>query len=145
MIGFGESIGLFYKNYVNFNGRATRAEYWWPTLMQVIVYVVLIVAFFFIFEDPGFESSEGVETGALIVAIIGSLFFLVNLLPGISVKVRRFHDLNLTGWLVFVFLVVNIVFPIVEFGRMIWFAFLGTNGPNQYGPDPHRNDADVFG
>lgn len=145
MIGFGEAIGLFYKNYVNFNGRSTRAEYWWPTLMQVIIYLVLIVVFFFMFEAPEMESAEGVETGASFIILIGTLFFFVNLLPGISLKVRRFHDLDQTGWLVLVFWGANIFVPVVELARMIWFAFLGTNGPNKYGPDPHIIEADIFG
>ena len=29
MIGFGAAIQLGFKNYINFRGRATRAEYWW--------------------------------------------------------------------------------------------------------------------
>ena len=73
------------------------------------------------------------------------LFYLVNLIPGIAVKVRRFHDLGQTGWLVLVFWAVNLIVPFAEFGRMIWFAFQGEQGSNQYGPDPLANDADIFG
>ena len=29
MVGFTEAISLGFKNYINFRGRATRAEYWW--------------------------------------------------------------------------------------------------------------------
>ena len=28
-VAFGEAIGLGFKNYFKFSGRATRAEYWW--------------------------------------------------------------------------------------------------------------------
>lgn len=144
MISFGSAIGLFYKNYVNFKGRATRAEYWWPTLMQTVVYIVLIVAFFTAFESDKMETTDGVETGSFIVFIIGLIFYLVNFLPGLTVKVRRFHDLNQTGWLVLVFWAANFVVPLVEFARMIWFAFPGMAWSNQYGPDPHTNNADIF-
>ena len=143
-MGFGEAIGLFYKNYVNFEGRASRAEYWWPTLMQVIIYTALIFPFFFAFGVEDLETTDGVEHGALIVLVIGVLFYLVNFLPGLSIKVRRFHDLEQTGWLVLVFWAVNIFVPLAEFARMIWFAFPGTNGSNHYGPDPYGYDAEIF-
>ena len=145
MIGFGESIGLFYKNYVNFEGRATRAEYWWPTLMQAIIYTLLLIAFIAFVSMKNIESDDEFGTGALIILGIGALFYLVNLIPGIAVKVRRFHDLGQTGWLVLVFWAVNLIVPFAEFGRMIWFAFEGEQGSNQYGPDPLANDADIFG
>ncbi|MEP3655501.1 MAG: DUF805 domain-containing protein [Litorimonas sp.] len=145
MIGFGEAIGLFYKNYVNFEGRASRAEYWWPTLMQIIVYVALFIAFALVVGFDEYEASGGNEAAALALMGAGFLFALVNLLPGIAVKVRRFHDLDQTGWLVLVFWGANIFIPLVEFARMIWFAFPGTDGPNQYGPDPYGYDADIFG
>lgn len=145
MIGLGESIRLFYKNYVNFEGRATRAEYWWPTLMQVIIYTGLCIIFVAMVVSGDWESNEGVETGGLIILIIGALFYLINLLPGIAVKVRRFHDLDQTGWLVLVFWAVNIFVPLAEIARMIWFAFPGEQRSNQYGPDPYGYDADIFG
>ena len=145
MVGFGEAIGLFYKNYVNFEGRATRAEYWWPTLMQTVVYTSLFVTFFSAggFEETG--SVPGSDLASLAIMGGGALFYLINFFPRVTVKARRFHDLGQTGWLVLVFWAVNIFVPLAEFARMIWFAFLGTGGTNQYGLDPHGYDADIFG
>ncbi len=145
MMGFGTAISLFYKNYVNFEGRASRAEYWWPLLMQLIIYTALIIAFVTLSGTEEFAADGDVDSVSLAIIFAGILFWLVNLLPGISVKVRRFHDLDQTGWLVLVFWAVNIFVPLVEFGRMIWFAFPGTTGPNQYGPDPHEDHTEVFG
>jgi len=145
MTSFGEAITLFYKNYVNFQGRASRAEYWWPTLMQVVIYTGLIIGFVSLVGSENYEASGDINNSAMIILITGVLFALVNFLPGLSLKVRRFHDLDQTGWLVLVFWGVNLFFPLVEFGRMLWFAFPGTDGPNQYGSDPYWNDAEVFG
>ena len=144
MIGLGDSIRLFYRNYVNFEGRATRAEYWWPTLMQVVIYMVLLFVFVAYVGASEAEVDEDIGTEAIVVFGIGVLFYLVNLIPGIAVKVRRFHDLGQTGWLVLVFWAVNLIVPFAEFGRMIWFAFQGEQGSNQYGPDPHGYNADIF-
>ena len=148
MISFGDAIILFYKNYLNFRGRASRAEYWWPTLLQLIVYTALLISFILV-TGAGEIATDGgagdVDSEAFAIIIAALLFGLVNFLPGVSVKVRRFHDLDQTGWLVLVFWGANLFIPVVEFARMLWFAFPGTEGPNQYGPDPSSNNAEIFG
>lgn len=145
MIGFGEAIGLFYKNYANFEGRASRAEYWWPTLMQLIVYTALLIGFFLTIGVTEFQADRDLDGATIAIIGTGVLFALVNFLPGLAVKVRRFHDLDQTGWLVLVFWIVNIFIPVADFARLIWFALPGTQGSNQYGSDPYGYDGDIFG
>ena len=145
MIGFGEAVGLFYKNYVNFEGRSSRAEYWWPFLMQLIIYTSLATGFLILIGTDETGPSDGEAIAALSIFGAGGLFALVNLVPSIAVKVRRFHDLDQTGWLVLVFWAVNFFVPIAELARMIWFAFSGTDGPNRFGPDPYGTKGDIFG
>ena len=36
-----ESISLFFQNYVNFQGRSRRAEFWWPFLMNFVIFFML--------------------------------------------------------------------------------------------------------
>lgn len=147
MISFGEAVSRFYRNYVKFDGRASRAEYWWPVLMQAIVYTGLIIAAVFMIGTGSSVGSSGdsVETGALLVFGAFALFYLVNFLPNIAVQVRRFHDLDQTGWLVLVFAILNAIIGVTAFAQLIWFALAGTDGPNKYGPDPYGYDAQVFG
>ena len=145
MIGFGDAVGRYYKNYFKFSGRASRAEYWWPVLMQLIVYFALIVAFVMM---AGFESGSGsgdMSGGAAALLIGGVLVLLLNVIPGYAVAARRFHDLDQTGWLVLVFVLANAIVGVSVFAQLIWFSLRGTDGPNQYGPDPYAYDADVFG
>jgi len=143
MIGFGEAIALFFRNYVNFEGRATRAEYWWPALMQILVYVAGIITLIAMF---GFDNgANDVESGAVAMIFALVAFALVTFLPSIAVAVRRFHDLNQTGWLVLVFWVAGVIIPGAGIAQLIWFILKGTDGPNKYGPDPFGYDADVFG
>lgn len=145
MTSFGEAISLFYRNYVNFEGRASRSEYWWPFLMQVIVYTALIVAFILVVGFDVDERSSGADSAVLALMLAGGLFALVNFLPGIAVKVRRFHDLDQTGWLILVFAIANAIISITWVAQMIWYAMPGTAGPNQYGPDPFHDTAEIFG
>jgi uncharacterized membrane protein YhaH (DUF805 family) len=144
MIGFGDAVALFYKNYVNFEGRSSRAEYWWTFLYQLIVYAALVVAFFAL---VGLEGLESTDSDLVVVSLLISacLFWIVNFLPGISLQVRRFHDLDQTGWLVLVFFIVNAILSVSVFAQLIWFAVRGTEGANKYGPDPYWNEADLFG
>ena len=81
MVGFGEAISLGFKNYINFNGRATRAEYWWWFLFIVVTGVVL----------GTIDSITGIGT-------LQSIFNLATLIPGLALGARRLHDIGKSGW-----------------------------------------------
>ena len=81
MVGFSEAIGLGFKNYINFSGRATRAEYWWWCLFLVVTGVVL----------GTIDSITGI--GAL-----QNIFNLATLIPGLALGARRLHDIGKSGW-----------------------------------------------
>ncbi|EFR94847.1 conserved hypothetical protein, partial [Listeria innocua FSL J1-023] len=40
-MGFLEAYKSFWKNYVNFSGRAPRSAYWYVVLWNVIIFAVL--------------------------------------------------------------------------------------------------------
>ena len=88
--------------YFEFNGRARRSEYWLFFLFQVLVSIALSVL--------GSIGELKIPMDAL-----GGLFSLAMLIPNISVGVRRFHDINRTGWWTVFQLVVLIVAAIVYF------------------------------
>lgn len=75
-------------------------------------------------------------------------FALINALPDIMLRIRRFHDLGQTGWLVLVFMLVGAI-PgigiIADLVNLVWFTMRGTAGANQYGPDPLQSGNDIFG
>lgn len=145
MIGFGEAVTRFYGNYFKFSGRATRAEYWWPVLMQTIIYIGLIIVFVVMVGTDSNSSSDDIGGGPIVVMLAGLIFMLLNTIPSYAVAARRFHDLDQTGWLVLVFVIANAFIFVSVFAQLIWFAQPGTDGPNQYGPDPFGNEADIFG
>lgn len=84
-MGFGDAIGEGFFNYMNFRGRAVRAEYWWWVLFAFIVAVVAAVLDALIFW--------GWENGPFGLVTSLALFF-----PGLSITVRRLHDTNRSGW-----------------------------------------------
>ena len=147
MVSFGQAIKRFYKGYFDFSGRSPRSEYWWAILFQLLVlfvyFIILAVLGGFFAADWFFELDD--ETVGILFLVP---FVLVNLLPNIALAVRRFHDLNQTGWLVLVFNIagnIPLIGLLVFAGQMIWYAMPGTVGTNKYGPDPLRGDqADIF-
>jgi len=64
--------------------------------------------------------------------VLGIIAGLALALPGISVQVRRLHDLDRSGWWYWILLI-----PVIG-----WIILLvrncarGTIGPNKYGADP---------
>ena len=69
------------QNYAVFTGRASRAEYWYFALINVIISVAL--------QMIAGESIQG-------------LYSLAVLLPSIAVAIRRMHDVGKSGWFVLI-------------------------------------------
>lgn len=105
---------VFLKNYVNFQGRANRKEFWYAFLFNFVVSTIL-----------GFIPGKA----GMILTCVWSLAVL---LPTLSVAARRLHDINKTGWLLLLAFI-----PIVgEIILIIWWAKEGDAEANQYGPVP---------
>lgn len=130
------------KRYADFQGRSRRMEYWMFVLGIVIVSVVIGLLVGLI---AGFSRTEGSGLfGGGVGLVLFGLFWLALIVPAIAVQVRRFHDQNLTGWLVLISLIPYLGGIVV----LVFMCLPGTKGPNKFGPDPldpnGANVADVF-
>ena len=103
------------KNYVGFEGRARRTEYWMFFLINAVIAIVLEII------------------GAIIhTNILYYIYGLAVLIPSIAVGVRRLHDTGKSGWWILIGLI-----PIVGLiVLLVFFATAGQPGNNQYGGDP---------
>ncbi|MBU0644130.1 MAG: DUF805 domain-containing protein [Alphaproteobacteria bacterium] len=117
---FLTAIKTCFSKYITLQGRARRAEYWWWVLFTIIAGIILggVDMIFF-----GVPELTGPTSG---------LFSLATLLPGLAVWVRRLHDVNRSGWWVFLILIPLIGWLVL----VIWAVTKGTSGPNRFGPDP---------
>ncbi|MFW0797711.1 DUF805 domain-containing protein [Gordonia sp. CPCC 205515] len=98
-----QAVKRYFRNYVNFSGRASQSEFWFAYLFNVLSILVLTVVSVLIAGVSGGNSVGGVL--ASILMILAMLFSLAVILPGISVAVRRLHDANQSGaWLFCVFI-----------------------------------------
>lgn len=152
-MGFMDAVRTCLREkYITFSGRASRSEFWWFMLFLTLLFLAFF-AVFLILGGIGAAMSanpDALFSGALlIILIVGGLIWLAVLLPTIAVIVRRFHDVNLSGWWYLVCILASFI-PII--GGLISFApyivglFKGTDGNNRFGPDPlaEQNPADVF-
>jgi uncharacterized membrane protein YhaH (DUF805 family) len=116
---------VVFKNYANFEGRARRSEYWYFTLISVIL-VLLYFAIGIIFV--GFIEIEAL---APILSGLAILTYLGLLIPSLAVAVRRLHDTGKSGWF---FLI-----GFVPFGGIVLIVFYATDGDpgtNKWGANP---------
>lgn len=119
-----EAVASGFKNYIGFEGRACRSEYWFWALFVLIVSIVTGILDRVIFPDN--------PTG-----LLNPLFGLAVLLPGIAVSVRRLHDINRTGWWWLLWFV-----PIVGWIILIvWAIKAGDGANNRFGADPLASSA----
>ena len=111
MVGFGEAISLGFKNYINFNGRATRAEYWWWFLFIVVTGVVL----------GTIDSITGINA-------LQSIFNLATLIPGLALGARRLHDIGKSGWWQLLWFAIIVGWIIM----IVWYCKPGNQLGNKY-------------
>ena len=108
------------KHYVDFNGRAPRAEFWYFVLFNFIIALVV----------SGIGYAIGLDK-------LGSLYSLLVLLPALAVSVRRLHDTGKSGLFVLLGLI-----PLVGALILIYFyAQASQPGDNQYGDNPKDHPA----
>lgn len=130
-MGFLEAYKSFWRNYVNFSGRAPRSAYWYVVLWNVIIFVILYALAFIFGISAIMEAAmggTGMAGGAIVLVIILWLYLLAALLPTISLMVRRLHDSGKSGFFVLLSLI-----PFAGGIIMLIFMCLESDGPNQYG------------
>ena len=105
---FLKSVETCFYKYGDFNGRASRSEFWWWYLFNLICWIV----------------------GFIINPIVEIIIILGLALPYFAVAARRLHDIGKSGWLQLVGLI-----PLVGWIFMIiWCVTEGEKKKNKYGP-----------
>jgi uncharacterized membrane protein YhaH (DUF805 family) len=116
---------VVFENYANFSGRARRSEYWYYSLMTIII--LILVTFI--------DSLTGMNFAPLPYGYLYLAYALATFLPGMAVGVRRLHDVGKSGWFFLIILI-----PLIgSIWLLVLFCSEGESGTNAYGPDP-KND-----
>jgi uncharacterized membrane protein YhaH (DUF805 family) len=104
---FTDAIKTCFTKYADFNGCASRPEFWWWILFTLVAAAAL----------------QAVSYN------LSGAFSIATFLPGIAVTARRLHDTDRSGWWQLLYFV-----PIV--GWIVLIIFCAEQGkPNRYGGD----------
>lgn len=98
-VTFFEAIRVCLIKYAEFNGRASRSEFWWFALFVTLVTAALAY----------------IDQNAV------SIFSVAILLPFLAVGARRLHDTGRSGWWLF--------FLLVPIGGLIILGFWWAEPP----------------
>lgn len=117
----------FFKKYATFSGRASRSEYWWWTLVSVVIGIILnIIISTGTTSTSSLSSTPQYGPGATIGLVLAVIWSLATIVPSLALTVRRLHDSNKSGWMILLGLI-PFAGPII----LIVFAVLGPDPAGQ--------------
>lgn len=122
-VNFGEAISHAFRNGFVYRGRASRSAFWWFILFETVFIAALNLII---------SASGGVRSGASGAILLIVLYILISYIALVSLAllVRRFHDIDRSGWWVLVSYV-----PLVGLIVLLVFTLQeGTPRPNRYQP-----------
>lgn len=120
-------------NFCTLEGRASRAQYWSFTILNIIIYAIFAVLSRFTDVSAPSDGPEAsfMPQDPVLAIVFGSIYFIFSLaiiLPAISVTVRRLHDRDHNGlWVIAQFI------PILNFVVFIFLLLPSQPRPNRYG------------
>lgn len=114
------------SKFADFSGRARRREYWTFALVNCLIATLLLIL--------GLAFGEDSPASNIMVTI----FYLIMLVPNLSVSVRRLHDIDKSGWYMFLSLIPLIGGLIL----LVWALMDSEPGENQYGKNPKEETED---
>ena len=147
-MNFITSIKTCFKKYIDFNGRASKSEFWYFTLLLVFGYFgLLLIVNYWNDSNLFYELSDSLYNS--INYLIYGMFYglpIICLIPFVSVTIRRIHDIGQSGFVILIFfvgffiafllkneLIVRIVFIILGV-----FLTQKSAGKNQFGSVPKK-------
>jgi len=128
-----QAVASVLRNYVTFSGRAPRSEFWWWSLATILFgFAVAIIDMMFFADQVTVTTGPGEIIAEYENGPLSALYSLAIFLPGLAVSVRRLHDVNKSGWWLFILLV-----PLFGFFYLLYlYVQPGEQGDNHFGADP---------
>ncbi len=121
------------KKYAVFTGRASRKEFWYFLIFNIVISVMIAVIDGIInaaINDTLTSTNVtfSVETGT---GVLSKFYSWAVLIPSLAVSVRRLHDIGRTGWWL-------LIAPVPLIGIIVLVVFMMKNsipGDNRFGKE----------
>lgn len=97
-----EAYKNFWKKYIDFEGRTTRPEWWWGTLCNSIIFLLLLIPMMFSFINVLATPINYYPAHVVILVLLAVIYSLAILVPSIAMNVRRLRDADFHWALIFI-------------------------------------------
>lgn len=124
-MNFFDAVKICFVKYANFSDRASRSEFWLFSLFITIGSIVVM------FLDPMIAGASFEESVGDPLAPLSFVFLMAIIIPSISLTARRLHDVNRSGWWMFLNFTIIGMIPL-----LYWCWKKGDEEENQHGPNP---------
>ncbi|WP_071058641.1 DUF805 domain-containing protein [Pelistega sp. MC2] len=123
-----------WRKYFNISGRTSRRDYWFFTVMAVLVFILTYYADFFLgtlILSPTAVAGQAEEP----FGIINSIYLIAILIPNLTITIRRLHDIGKSAvWLVL------LLIPFFGLLLFIYYMCKGSDATNRYGVNPNNEE-----
>lgn len=131
-MGFTEAVKTCLSKSFTVKGRATKSEFWYFMLCQVLTYLVAIIFLLLsAYWNPD-VSSHLLTIISLVIEVLVALAYLCYIPASICAQVRRLHDTGRSGAYWFL--------NFVPFGSfvLLYFCVLPSVDDNEYGDNTSK-------
>ena len=121
-----------FKNSFNFQGRASRKEFWLFTLFYMIIYFPISTYESVQYAINNFASYDVSTWDVLLSSPLTLTINLIFIFPVLSLTCRRLHDIGRSGWYQLLYITIIGMIPL-----LYWFTQPGNPSANKFGlPNP---------
>ncbi|KOC31256.1 DUF805 domain-containing protein [Clostridium botulinum] len=105
------------SKYITFCGRATRKEYWYFTLSNILISLSLSMIWMALTSEDLWDNNP-----------LRRIYLIIIFIPSLTVSIRRLHDINRSGWWILLCLI-----PFINIILLLCFCVESDEGSNKYG------------
>jgi len=146
-MSFFDAVASAFRRYFDFSGRSSRSEFWWFFLFCILLYML---AFSLTINEIGeLNPSNPEEFLSQALTSWFGIAVILTLIPSISISVRRFHDINMSGWwyvalqiapsILAQFIFIFSFISFITLFAYLYFMCAEGGEENQYGINPLQN------